>query len=578
MVSKLSHFINKYIENKSQITFHNPYEYHTNFNNLKLNIKTFQELLDPMPALEAITALVDVPQVPRVSLIVTHPSNFTNLNDFDVFNYHNNLNSFSSNSMNIYNQSSLSPLFHEVLTNIFQRFAPMKTYMDSKDLQTYFESSNQSNVTKQRLDRIINKYGINQSNTGGGSKLHFDGFLEYYKHLSITNPKYVWNHLIALGYRNDLTLMKSEQSNQVAILDLNHKEEEGLDNSLLLPPISTTALTSFEFLDIAFENIEESIPLLIERICRGNPETSINIIQESLLELSQPLGSEWETNNIMQQCSGIFNTLADIDDEYHQTRLEFIFINNPTSIITNAEVMYKDMMQRSQQVHQLRERNQDAQTYYRGYHMAKSIFDRYDTLLRYLLKNKRIARFLHLERILTLWDWMNQYREQQQQLLIQRQQQQQLQQQRVFQANVDFQIEGAGNQEVNTIFYPQGSLVDGVPYWAANNIMIYRCKLNTGDHRWFISQIPHGQAPGTKEDLDFYDAPSVYGNQKDDIPYEAMPPRAGWSPVAPHGIAPPPVLTIMDYASETASATGPHTSDEDSMDEYSTGPETSFDC
>lgn len=33
---------------------------------------------------------------------------------------------------------------------------------------------------------------------------------------------------------------------------------------------------------------------------------------------------------------------------------------------------------------------------------------------------------------------------------------------------------------------------------------LYRCKLDTGDYRWYISIVPQNQMPGTQQDKDFY--------------------------------------------------------------------------
>ena len=70
------------------------------------------------------------------------------------------------------------------------------------------------------------------------------------------------------------------------------------------------------------------------------------------------------------------------------------------------------------------------------------------------------------------------------------------------------------------------------------------CVLNKGTKRWFISHVPKGRDPGTREDVDYYWATPSEG-PKPPVGAEINPPLIGWKTCADAGSLadePAPVL------------------------------------
>jgi len=566
LVNKLTQSINKFMidPNGNGINFMNPYEYHTSFKNVNQGqVKKFRDLTDPIPALEAITALVNIPQVQKLPLLITNNKNKTisnkdqdsdNENDegiSNVFEYNNE----EGNSL--FHETSLSPELINVLTDQFKENSIMKNHMDINELATYLHDCGKPKhlLTKIRLERILNTHGLLSSN-----RLTLDGFLDYYKSLSISNPKEVWSHLNHLGYRNDLTHFKDE----AVIKEDNSKTSSKTSSHLNLPPVSNNALASWSFFELVGDNIEESLPCIIERVCANNRDTSTQLLNDCLDELCIASSSAWIDKSVSKRSFSVLSTLSKIDDDFSEARLEYMFIKSSKAILTT----YNTLHQQHAIEFQKAETAQDHQTYQMAVNRLESnasISSRYSHLVKLLSKEIKIKNYLYKDEIYPLWEQM---RIQQVQPI---NNVQETPPQTIY-------VDGAGALRVNRIYTQQSGLSDGVPIWGSGEFMIYRCRLQSKEHHWYISQVVNGQ-PGTSQDIDYYSAPSIHKEAKDKVGFEAAPPKVGWFHLQPHGILPIPELEfadMADYASETTSGPGVHTSDDDSMGSIS-GLEMSYD-
>jgi ubiquitin C-terminal hydrolase len=73
------------------------------------------------------------------------------------------------------------------------------------------------------------------------------------------------------------------------------------------------------------------------------------------------------------------------------------------------------------------------------------------------------------------------------------------------------------------------------------NVMVHRCRLKDGKHRWYISEIPKGGKPGEVTDIDKYETLS-YFDPTMPITNDWTPPRTGWKAVG-KGV-PPTDMTV----------------------------------
>jgi len=128
-------------------------------------------------------------------------------------------------------------------------------------------------------------------------------------------------------------------------------------------------------------------------------------------------------------------------------------------------------------------------------------------------------------------------------------------------------VVGAGSTDVNGSYKITDTKVDNMPVWFRDHIdpetgmqlsfYLYRCRLTTGKHRWYISVPPRGQTPGTSKDEDYYYAPSRI--RVKDLSYkpleETMPPLTGWEVAQGNnpGMAPAPHLEVPAIASTSPS-------------------------
>lgn len=133
-------------------------------------------------------------------------------------------------------------------------------------------------------------------------------------------------------------------------------------------------------------------------------------------------------------------------------------------------------------------------------------------------------------------------------------------------------VTGAGAEEVNGLYQEQGSC-DGVPKFLrrtadrSGRVMsyyVFRCKLSSGERRFYISYVPDGLRPGTTKDVDFYSVSPAASDWSG-----AVPPTAGWSICHRQGpntarFHPPPTLELHTRG-ETPTL---HHGEDDDMDTW----------
>jgi hypothetical protein len=71
---------------------------------------------------------------------------------------------------------------------------------------------------------------------------------------------------------------------------------------------------------------------------------------------------------------------------------------------------------------------------------------------------------------------------------------------------------------------------------------LYRCKMSSGSHCWFISIPPEGSLPGTKDDVDFYTIAARYDDTVFPTFNDRLPPRGSWT-CCISSYNPPPIVS-----------------------------------
>ena len=74
---------------------------------------------------------------------------------------------------------------------------------------------------------------------------------------------------------------------------------------------------------------------------------------------------------------------------------------------------------------------------------------------------------------------------------------------------------------------------------------MYRCKLQNKKYAWFISYRDDDGNPGDAGDFDFYSAPALYVEGREDT-NDVLPPTSTWELITDHGVAPAPEIAIID--------------------------------
>jgi hypothetical protein len=303
------------------LSFKNPFEYHTTFENLNVKVRKMIRLVYPQPAVEAILALLNVAQIQKVPLLCDTKSK----NDIggggggggDATH-----NVFKERDMHNWFDQSLTPDAEHVLRNIFKNHCPNGTYLEPKDLAVYLRHCgvHSEMITKAYLEGLLLKYGQAPSR----KVITLDGFLEYYRQVLMSNPKEVWSHLTALGYRNDLThpvksycvtnprsseetsdrnqqqtSLDSKCAVQLPKEDSDHHEPlsvtggGGGGDGLKLPLASAQAIVSSGFYEALsdIDTLEDVLPALIRRVCIHHEKNSLALILNILRETVVPCTS-----------------------------------------------------------------------------------------------------------------------------------------------------------------------------------------------------------------------------------------------------------------------------------------------
>jgi hypothetical protein len=125
-------------------------------------------------------------------------------------------------------------------------------------------------------------------------------------------------------------------------------------------------------------------------------------------------------------------------------------------------------------------------------------------------------------------------------------------------------VAGAGVPEVNGIYHYHSIFQSACMFKnkckyqnkVNTEFSMYRCKMDDGSSRWFISIVPENREPGSDDDVDFYTAsPYHYKIGQDD---DFMPPQSKWIPVRSEE-------TIFHYPSPTVTCSYELVDESDSL-------------
>jgi len=379
----------------------------------------------------------------------------------------------------------LSPEAEAAFSLIFDEYSTSDAGMEIMDLNRFLELANipaTSANRKLQITRILASYDTNEQ------KLTRRGFLNYVTDLSVKSPKMMWASLASLGFRNDLRRMED-----VSL--------PGLPNALSpsprvpIPDLCMSALSSFPFYEAAHEHIETCVPGIIHRVCKGNLGASMTLLTQTLEELEALVDPSWHDDAVAKAAACVLGGLLTITDAHQLHRLDHAFFSMPLSLMNQAQESAR------QAIFSQRKR-----------------LHRIVAIVEELLCYRPIKEYLHREDNLNRWQWLTKANHEMSGA-----------NQVPMDATPDsVQVSHAGSPEVNGT-YDRCTDHDGAPAWqrveGGRRYMIYRCRLENSQHFWYVSHVPSG-SPGTRDDEDFYCAPSIYARQPEPVPYEPHPPSS----------------------------------------------------
>lgn len=353
----------------------------------------------------------------------------------------------------------------------------------------------------------------------------------------------VWKDLRKHGWREDL-----RHESQVSI----HYVDEA--KSAPLPSLSQEVLLSEDFYEAATnEKATAEVAQITTFICRNNSEASVHVVQ-ALLHRAQSAPGGWKGERFVDGCITSLASLLDLEDSLQKDRMQLTMLGT-FGILTVARKLSTSL-----------EEPQVRDTY----KMIK-------VLLQIKKKSAMVTAWLDERK--EEWSWMGEW-------LKDASLQPALGYTPAFgrhyskmetlraltevhggenvkrfpndsndAANGDsYRVQGAGADIVNGVYECCGEN-DGVPMFAKHGtpaFKLYRCSLNSGLKRWYISDVA-SQTPGTSADIDYYWAGI------EDWKGAPSPPRDGWITCKTAGMDPTsgaadpaPTVTAVDLANSMA--------------------------
>jgi hypothetical protein len=446
------------------------------------------------PLLQAISALVGIPVVRRAVLIEDDPAA-------------------------VFTHAKLSETATRALTEIFNKFASVHNNvagMSANDINKYFNACGvYDNVTyfANRIATILKEH-----HTVADGRLSLQGFLSFYRDAYFKDEELVWKDLRKHGWREDL-----RHESEVSI--------EAVDEAkvIQLPALSQEVLLSEQFYEAAMnEKATTEAAQIITFICRGQAEASEKMVQ-ALLHRVQTAPPGWKGERFVEGCVAGLASLLDLEDRLQEDRLH-LAMQGPFGILSAARKLSESQ----------------------GEPEIRDVYNLIKILLAINKRSKAVAQWL--ERQKEEWAWMEPWLRDtsltpvlgftpafgrhysKMDTLRALTEIHGGESVKRFPNNGNmpspaesYTVTGAGSPIVNGVYQYKGEF-DGVPMYtkraegdSQSTFTLYRCTLNSGVKRWYISDVMTGQQPGTSADIDYYWA------GKEIWQGDPTPPREGWT-------------------------------------------------
>jgi len=470
----------------------------------------------------------------------------------------------------------------DALTIIYKECVGESQVMSQREILTYMKHCgvDLTTVSQKKISNILTKYGKENK------FLPLDGFLLYYRDITLAKELQVRSDLSKFGFRPDLSRRPLEariydsgeekchyELSESISIDVSIKMRS--KNFMKLGQIAECGLSSLNFYSTAFHVNEVLTTYILAMSFYGQDASSL--ISNSLRSLYRSL-SGWSANDTIQSYIMVLKILSSIPDARQKERIKAIMQQNDKSHIQTESVLGLLNTINDCSI------SRSTQHYNRDYQQT-GILERYLEILRELQKQKEVSKWMSDHR--NQWRWMEQWLQtdispvshyQSRRDYINARGPVQIsagnihnQSHHNFDSDVNVPInesdddddddddsgydnpdvydcgsvlvQNAGCKEVNGLYTCHG-ICDGVSRYVKDGVWknneeifsLFRCRLSDNTKKWYISIVPKNIQPGTSKDIDFYLAPA--SGEPNEIPSDNK-----WLTCKENGIDPSPTVT-----------------------------------
>lgn len=435
---------------------------------------------------EAIGALLNIPQKQKVPLLVE--------------------------KSNIWDPE-LTDEAKEALTIIFNESSHFGG-MDSRDIINYMDKIHDSDDSVSKVTPLQVRSILDRYDTTTDGKLSLAGFLRYYADTALYQPKSVWKDLKAFNFQNDLTRASG-------ILN------ELTDPSFFVPPElpqhSRNALLSLFVIEVGLEFAENIAVGILKRLCWKDPDASSLMCQMTLTRL-QGILRDWSWNPAENLILGLMRLFVRFEDGLLETRLTELIEGNE-GLLTMIE------LERTNPPHQVHTTYSHTSTY-----DTRPLTHRYLELLREFYSIPSIAEWINQKSSHhPMYEWLVSQVNNRSHTIPSTGVKNKIEALTISLEGTYIILSDSGAWEVDGR-YAFLNVLNGAGHFRKTtkysdeiiDVSIYRCRMQNGSMRWFISIVPENRDPGTELDNDFYYCPVL----NDDI-NDGRPPLARWAAIDP---------------------------------------------
>jgi hypothetical protein len=432
------------------------------------------------------------------------------------------------------------------------------------------------------VSTILNKYDT-VVESDGEKCLTLEGFLRYHKETVLTNEEQLRNDLNTFGFRRDLSkreevFVKGDGSGlklSVGILEAAALDTGGKSGGDF-GELTEVGLMELQLWATCFRCDEGLAASVLAACFVGNPKGVGTLINNILVGLFDSIG-QWNFTQTAVVYGKILTVLACIPDDFQEERLAVI-LQSKHEIKGVAVGLIP--MAREFAMNNSRYANQTVHGDSKG--PAYTYID----IIKRMRESQKVKDFMADEGRIAAWKWMEQWLTAD------------IREgegrgagitgveggNNTFDSDSDEDIgpvlvEGAGVEAVNGRYGFSG-IFDKVGKWTKEGtdmngtICLYRCKLNDDSRRWYISVVPRGRSPGTKDDEDYYQNYMTRG-----AGHGLLPPVNDWVPVLKHnglGVAPGPTVVLAEAQVQAEGHSSNFGGGDDDDDIYEDVPELSY--